>query len=91
MALTKQDRDFISLTMTESIGNALRPIAADVQTHKQTLFGVNNDNGMNKDVRDLKAWKLVQDLRFWKLAWLVGIVTALTSVGVNAAIKYFIK
>lgn len=71
MPLTKADREFIRLSVSEIMEEKLRPIAKkneeqdkDINEVRQTVYGVNNDNGLNGDMKKIKT----QFQRFWVIS-----------------------
>ena len=60
MALTKQDKDWIALTVQNALNNVLAPTIKKVDEHDQTLYGVNRGNGMRSQVKWLNrfAWTI---------------------------------
>ena len=58
MALTKQDKDWIALTVQNALNNVLAPTIKKVDEHDQSLYGIGRANGMRSQVRWLTrfAW-----------------------------------
>ena len=68
MPLTKADREFIRLSVSEIMEEKLRPVTKkneeqdkELNEVRQTVYGVNNDNGLNGDMKKMKA----QFQKFW--------------------------
>jgi len=61
MALTKSDREYIRLTMSEEVTRAIKPITEKnelqdrkLQKVEQTLYGESGTNGLNSDIKSIK-------------------------------------
>lgn len=87
MALTKADREFIQATQTNAISEALKPVADLVNRHDQTLYGPKGENGMRKDVDELKCWKQTLTVQIAKIG---GIIMGGSAV-ISAIISWFLK
>lgn len=68
MALTKSDREYFRLTMSEEMTRAMKPIVEKNETQdrklqkiEQTLYGENGTNGLNSDIKSIK--KTVEQYR----------------------------
>lgn len=60
MALTKQDKEWIALTVETAVQKALGPLGEKVHDHESTLYGKTGTNGLRGQVRQLNrfAWLL---------------------------------
>jgi len=86
MALTKADREYIRLSMSEIMDEKLKPVIEvnqfqdkDIREVRQTVYGINNDNGLNGDIKTMKK----QLQRFWVFS---GVAQGI-AVGVGVWIK----
>ena len=86
MPLTKADREYIRLSMSEIMDEKLKPLSdknqtqdLDIQELQQTVYGVNKENGLNGDVKVLKK----------TFNRLIGISAAAQGFAIGAG--YFIK
>jgi len=72
MALSKQDKEWIQLTVSKAVTDGVEPIAKMVGEHEQSLYGIDRNNGMRSQVKWLN-----------RFAWTVtgGIILAGTILG----------
>ena len=59
MALTKQDKDWIELTIQNALNAVLAPTIKKVDEHDQTLYGIGRTNGLRSTVNGLVQFKWI--------------------------------
>ena len=64
MALTKQDKEWIALTVETVMQKAVGPILLKQDEHEKTLYGKTGNNGLRSQVKYLNrfAWLLTGGL-----------------------------
>lgn len=82
-SLSDDEKDWFKQTVEIAISNANQPIRDMLNAHHQTLFGVNNNNGLNGDVKLLKEREVdmrlfKREVRVWGFVASTGIATAVT-------------
>ena len=72
MPLNKSDKDWIKSAVKEAVAEVIIPVREDVQKHDQTLCGETKNNGMRKDVSDIKTE--MQSMKV-KMGWIAGLIS----------------
>jgi hypothetical protein len=87
MALNKSDKEWITATLKSAILEAINPIASEQRTHRQTLYGINNDDGLVRTVEKLENTRDTSMRQMWKF---VGIASGMW-IGLLAVIAVATK
>ena len=53
MALTKQDKEWLELTIDKSVSKAVEPVVKQTTEHELTLYGKEGNNGIRSQVKGL--------------------------------------
>ena len=83
MALSTNDKEWITSTFKTTLLESLQPIQTELERHSQTLYGINRDDGLVKEIEELKVCQATSKAKMWKFvgiasgAWL-GLFGALS-------------
>ncbi len=86
-SLDEKDVQILELMFDKKLNEHLAPVRTQLGTHHQTLFGVNNNNGLSGDMKEVK--KTLGELKVWK-AKVIGYASGI-SAGIPLLLKYIWK